>query len=125
MEDFSKVREQKNQTMSFKEYKEKEGNNAKPKKFGKIMKSILLYPFKFAGAFLDITPKSLTSGDFGSGIKGGRNSDFRENYRVPNPPTRRRTHEDYMNERRATEAYLRMVDGKGDPKPHCDCDHER
>lgn len=49
---------------------------------------------------------------------------FRENYRVPDPP-RQRTIEDYVREKRAAEAYLKMVDGKGDPPAPCDCKHER
>lgn len=48
---------------------------------------------------------------------------FKENYRVPDPP-RQRTMEDYVRERAAAEAYLKLVDGKGDPQK-CDCDHEK
>lgn len=45
-------------------------------------------------------------------------SDFRQSYRADTPP--RRTHEDWVREQIAREAYMQMVDGKGDH----DCGHE-
>ena len=55
-----------------------------------------------------------------SGSKGNRShghvhntpSNFRETYRVDPPP--RRTHEDMVREHIAHDAYMDMVDGKGD-----------
>lgn len=62
-----------------------------------------------------------------SGSKGHRShghvahtpNSFKESYRVEQTP-RARTHEDWVKEEIAQEAYMKMVDGKGDH----DCGHE-
>lgn len=79
---------------------------------------------------LGLFPSLNTGRGPGGGHRGGtyhggghQSPSFRENYRVPDAP-RQRTMEDYVREKQAAEAYLKMVDGKGDPQK-CDCDHEK
>lgn len=57
-------------------------------------------------------------GHAGGEVNYQASSNFRESQRVNTPPTR--THEQWLIDQMAHEAYYKMVDGKGDH----DCDHE-
>ena len=123
MEDFSKIREEQNKKMSFEEYNNSK-DKVKEKKFGKAMKSMLLYPVKFVGAIFGVTEKSIldSSRNSGHGHAGAHHhhssNNFKQSYRVDPPP--QRSHEDWVRDEMAREAYMKMVDGKGDH----DCGHE-
>ena len=92
MEDFNKIREEANRSMSFEEYKNKNSGKVKEKKLAKAMKSIMLYPIRFGGAILGITKESLISGSSsgssvsGGGKHGGSRADFHARHRVETPP---------------------------------------
>ena len=116
MEDFSKIREEQNRRMSFEEYNNKNADKVKEKKFGKAMKAIALYPIKFVGAIFGITKESLLSSSSRSsnghaGAYHNSSNNFKQSYRVDTP---QRTHEDMVREHIAHDAYMDMVDGKGD-----------
>lgn len=121
---YNKVKEKIN-NMSFSEYKKNEPPKSKNTKKGKTIKDLLLWRFKVIGAILGVGSSSSSKGiserDHGFGghppMPGGGSQGFREGYRF-DP-------EEEILKRRAADAYMQMVDGRGDPPEHdCHCDHD-
>lgn len=96
-----------------------------------LLKTLFLFPFKFFGAILGIDKKTIV-----------RNSSIKNSYNMPNYPH----HDNWKEQYRADpppvshapnpytydpvaydnlRIYLQGQDGKGDPRPPCDCDHDR
>ena len=75
------------------------------------------------GAYgLIYVPKNSKQGNHRGRVNGVQYSpreSFQENYRVQPTPAPRRTHEDMVVEHMAHDAYMSLVDGKGDHD--CDC----
>lgn len=118
MENSGKTIEELNNNMTFEEYKQKSlANTKKESKLKKVAKGVALFPFKFLGALFGVNKENIMS-SFGSGNAsscGHSHSaarDFRSSQRVDPPP--RRTHEDMVREHIAHDAYMDLVDGKGD-----------
>ena len=111
MEDFSKIREQQNRSMSFEEYNNKNADKVKEKKFRKTMKSVLLYPVKFVGAIFGITKESLMSSS-SSGHGGGYHAPnaWKESQRVDHTPTPP-SYDDIVRKEIAIHQYMKDTDG--------------
>lgn len=120
---YDKVKEKIN-NMSFSEYKKSEPTKIKEVKKGKTIKDFLLWRFKVLGAIFGVGSSTsskgtnkMSHGFGGHPMPNGGSQAFREGYRF-DP-------EEEILKRRAADAYMQMVDGRGDPPEHdCNCDHD-
>lgn len=118
--------------LSFEEFEKAFPNASKneTQKNRSLLKTLFVFPFKFFGSIFGIDKKSMAK----SGRKSSYNmpsyphpDSWKEQIRVDPPPLSHGRGYDPLNDvdRANVAAYLRGIDGKGDPRPPCDCDHDR